>query len=87
MNLILLGAIVMANLTVSAFFLSFWRSTRDRFFLFFSAAFLIEACGRLALGIFEYPTETQPLIYLSRLVAFSLILFAIIDKNYFNAQK
>jgi len=39
MNQLLLGAIAMACLTISLFFLRFWQKSRDRFFLFFAASF------------------------------------------------
>ena len=77
---ILLGAIAMASLVAGLFFLRFWKTTRDRFFLFFAIAFWIEAVNRTMLGIIELP-EDIPVFYLIRLAAFSLILFAIIDKN------
>jgi hypothetical protein len=87
MNLILLGAIIMACFTVSLLFLRFWKSTRDRFFLFFAASFLIEGCNRLMLGLIHYSSEQEPLFYLLRLFAFLIILWAIFDKNWLNARK
>ncbi|HEY8189065.1 MAG TPA: DUF5985 family protein, partial [Micavibrio sp.] len=67
--------------TVSLFFLRFWKSTGDRFFLFFSLAFAIEAVSRLLLGLSNYSSEYEPMIYLMRLVAFLVIIGAIVDKN------
>lgn len=80
-NNILAGAIIMASLTIALFFLRFWRSTHDRFFLFFSISFALEALNRLLLQLTMYQDEQQPLIYLIRLVAYSLILVAIFQKN------
>lgn len=80
-NYILAGAIIMASLTIALFFLRFWRSTHDRFFLFFSISFALEALNRLLLQLTMYQDEQQPLIYLIRLVAYSLILVAIFQKN------
>jgi hypothetical protein len=77
----LLGAIGMANFTASLFFLKFWRRSRDRFFLFFSAAFAIEALVRIMLGVIHYSSEQEPLFYLVRLFSYVLILVAIVDKN------
>ena len=77
----LLGAAAMGSLAASLFFLRFWRRTRDSFFLFFAAAFFIEGCSRLPLALERAPNETEPLYYLPRLLAFSLIALAVIWKN------
>lgn len=77
----LLGVIVTASLVAGAYFLKFWRRTRDPFFLAFSAAFIIEGLNRGAFLFMEQPNEGSPLIYTVRLLAFSLILVAIIRKN------
>jgi hypothetical protein len=80
-NFVLLGAIAMASAVAALFFLRFWRQTRDSFFLFFAAAFAIDAAARFVLGVAPLSEETQPLIYLARLVTFCLIIIAIIRKN------
>jgi len=77
----LLGAIVMASATAALFFLKFWRQTRDRLFLFFSAAFAIDALTRLFLALVPHSDEQEPLFYVGRLVTFGLIILAIVDKN------
>jgi hypothetical protein len=81
MNAILTGAIGTAFITVSLFFLRFWKSTRDRFFLFFALSFLIEGVNRIALYAAIGTNEQSPVYYLVRLVAYVLILVAIVDKN------
>lgn len=81
-NLMLLGAVTMASFTVSMFFLRFWKTTHDRFFLFFSVSFFMEGISRILLSIVNYADEYGPLIYSIRLLAFLVILFAIIDKNW-----
>jgi hypothetical protein len=86
MNDMLLGAIVTASLIAALFFLRFWRSTGDRFFLFFALAFALDALNRLWLGSLLAPDMPQtdddfPLYYLIRLLGYGLILFAIYDKN------
>ena len=80
----LLGAIAMCYFTASLFFLRFWKTTQDRFFLFFAGSFFIEGIGRTLLGINRHPSEYEPLIYLLRLFAFLVIIFAILDKNWKN---
>lgn len=77
----LLGAVVMASAVAALFFLKFWRQTRDRFFLFFAAAFALDAVTRLLLALIPLSHEQEPLFYLARLVTFSLIIYAIVDKN------
>jgi hypothetical protein len=80
MNLMLLGAIAISCFIASLFFLRFWKTTRDRFFLFFAIAFFIEGCSRLMLGLID-SSEQEPIFYFIRLLSFVVILFAIIDKN------
>lgn len=82
MNLIILGAVAMACICASLFFLRFWKTTHDRFFLFFSAAFCIEGVNRVLQGMLPSQDELEPLVYLVRLFAFLIILYAIIDKNW-----
>lgn len=77
----LLGVIVTASLTAAGFFWRFYRQTRDRLFLAFSLAFCIEGINRIAFLWVDEPSEGSPAIYMVRLVAFLLILGAIIAKN------
>jgi hypothetical protein len=78
----LVGTITATSLTAGAFFLRFWRTTRDRLFLGFGAAFTIEGLNR-ALSVWLYPSSESDrlLVYGIRFVAFALILAAIIGKN------
>ena len=77
----LLGVIVTASMVAAAFFWKFWRQTRDILFLAFAAAFFVESVNRLSFLFIEAPNEGKPVIYVVRLVAFLLILAAIIKKN------
>lgn len=82
MNDLLQGAVIVASLTIGLFFLRFWKSTRDRFFLFFCLSFWIEAGSRI---YFQVPTnqmEDTPHYFLLRLFSYSLILIAVLDKNW-----
>jgi hypothetical protein len=81
LNLIISGAILMGYAVAGLFFLRFWRDTRDRLFLIFGSAFWILALQRLALVLTRDMLETQTGLYLVRLAAFLLILYAIVDKN------
>lgn len=78
----LLGIIVCASFVAAAFFCKFWRQTRDTLFLAFAAAFLIEGINRISFLFIESPNEGRPAIYVVRLVAFLLILAAIVRKNW-----
>jgi hypothetical protein len=78
---LLTGAVSMGSLVVAVFFLRFWTRTRDTFFIFFAAAFLIEALSRFALAFHAASDEAEPLYYVPRLVAFSLIAIAVVLKN------
>jgi hypothetical protein len=76
-----MGAIAMASWVAGLFFLRFWRDTHDRLFAIFAAAFFLLGATRLALASAMTTIETHTYLYWVRLVAFALILLAIIDKN------
>ncbi|HEX7045834.1 MAG TPA: DUF5985 family protein [Burkholderiales bacterium] len=80
-NGMLFGGIATAALVAGLFFLRFWQATRDRFFLFFVLAFWLEALSRVLIGLSGSLREDAPLFYLIRLVAYGLILVAILDRN------
>jgi hypothetical protein len=75
------GALMIACFVIAIFFLRFWDKTKDRIFGFFSVSFALLGVERIILAYFVHPTESQPMIYLIRLLAFCLIAIAIIDKN------
>ena len=76
----MLGAIVVCCAVAGTFFLRFWRKTRDRLFGLFSLAFWILALNWAALA-FTRTDELQTWLYAVRLLAFLVILYAIVDKN------
>jgi uncharacterized membrane protein HdeD (DUF308 family) len=78
----LLGVIATSSITAGIFFLKFWKKTHDSFFLAFGLAFFVEGLNRCAVLFLEKPNEGSPYIYLVRLLAFLLILAAILRKNY-----
>ena len=75
------GAICMGSLLIALFFLRFWRDSGDRFFLYFAASFFIEGLHRLYSAVHDAGGEDSPLHYLIRLLAYGLILWAILEKN------
>lgn len=76
-----LGAIAMACFTIALFFLRFWKTTRDRFFVFLSASFLVQGLERIAIAVIPHSGEHEPLFYLIRLFAFGILLYGIVEKN------
>jgi hypothetical protein len=80
-NNMLTGAIAMASATIAMFFLRFWRNTGDRFFLWFALSFGIEGAHRVYAALVFQDNEATPLHYLIRLLAYGLILWAILEKN------
>jgi hypothetical protein len=81
MNDFLVGGIAVASFVAGLFFFRFWLHTRDRFFIFFALSFWIEAANRVAMVVFSEPNEGEPGYYVVRLVAYGLIIAAIVDKN------
>jgi hypothetical protein len=80
-NLFLWGASACASWVAGLFFLRFWRETRDRFFGLFAAAFWALSLNWIGLALTEPPDEARTAFYLVRLLAFLLILAAVVDKN------
>jgi len=77
----MLGATVMGCLLAAVFFARFWATSRDRFFGFFAAAFVLLAVNWIGVLQLHASSESRHLVYLLRLIAFVLIAIAIIDKN------
>ncbi len=75
------GAITLACFAVGLKFLKFWKISRDRFFLWFSAAFWAFALGWTLRAFGPSSVEHAHYIYLPRLAGFLLIVMAIVDKN------
>lgn len=80
MNDFILGATVVAAAVAGLAFLRFWRKTRERLFVFFAVSFWLLSVNWLALAFYRQ-TEVSTALYLIRLLAFSLILIGIVDKN------
>lgn len=67
------------------FFLKFYKTSRDPFYLYFCLACWLLAIERVAILVFIGPAKTSgessPWVYLIRLIAFLMIMIAIINKN------
>jgi hypothetical protein len=75
------GAIAMACVVAGMYFLKFWRRTHDRLFIIFACSFWLLGLTRLAVALTGNQSEDRIVIYAIRLVAYLLILAAIVDKN------
>jgi hypothetical protein len=75
------GATAMGCAAAALVFLRFYRQSIDRFFLFFSLAFVILAIDYAVLGLVSVATEWRVYVFTFRLAAFVLILLAIGQKN------
>lgn len=63
------------------FFFRFWRQTTDGLFAAFGAAFWLLGLHWLTLALTTPAEEFRPLLYLIRLLAFTVIIAAIVEKN------
>ena len=75
------GALAACWFVAGLFFLRFWRQTRDSFFLYFTAAFWLEAISRVVAALMTYVSEDEPIFYGVRLVSYGLVILAIWQKN------
>jgi hypothetical protein len=83
LNVFLAGVQASAAAAVAISFARMHRRMRDLLFVWFSAAFALLAVERvLTLTLTQQNGETSsPLLYLVRILAFTLILIAIVQKN------
>lgn len=77
----LLGVISTLSLVSAAFFIRFWRKTREWLFLAFGFAFLIEGLNRMSFLSLDDPQGGNIVAYSIRLVSYLLILAAIAHRN------
>ena len=75
------GANAMACIIAGVVFLTYWRDSRDRLFIFFAVAFWVLALQWILVATIDPADEHRHLFYLLRLVAFTLIGAGVIDKN------
>jgi hypothetical protein len=83
----LAGAVTLAHLVAAVYFVRFWRKTSDRLFINFASAFLLFALNQLVISILGTADERYNYAYVLRVLGFVLILFAIVDKNFFSSRK
>jgi zinc transporter ZupT len=78
---VLSSATAMGFLVAGLFFLRFWRDTSDRLFALFAGAMWILSLNWAILAALHPGEESRHYVYMIRLVAFVLIIAAVVDKN------
>ncbi|WP_039917212.1 DUF5985 family protein [Cellvibrio mixtus] len=81
MSEMFIGAIATCCIVIGLFFLRFWKSTHDVFFLFFALSFFLEGANRVSLVLFPSLHEASPSYYVIRVISYSFIIVAILAKN------
>jgi hypothetical protein len=81
LNTFLGGAIVMGFAVAALMFLRFFKRTREGLFLAFSGSFLLLGMTQALLTLGDFADEERSWLYLLRLAAFLLILFAMFWQN------
>jgi hypothetical protein len=76
------GMITMGYLVAGSFFLRFWSRTKDGLFMAFALAFFLLALSSALTQLLGLPREERSWIYLLRAGAFSLLIVAVLQKNF-----
>jgi hypothetical protein len=76
------GAIGAGFLVCAVFFLRYWTLNKDSLFLVFALAFFLLALNQTLGTVLGLPLEERSWLYLLRLAAFSMIIVAILWKNF-----
>lgn len=74
------GALTLGFVVIGAWFLKFWRKTRDRLFLSFGVAFWLFALNQFLTFFLSADREIR-IEYVLRVLGFLVILVAIARKN------
>ena len=75
------GAVTLTYVVAALYFFNFWKRAADRLFLAFAMAFALLAMNQLVLFALGSADERGNYAYILRVLAFILILVAIIEKN------
>lgn len=75
------GMITMGWTVAGLFFLRFWTRTHEKLFLAFALAFWLLAANQALPAMFGVAREEWTWVYLLRLLAFLIIIAAVIAKN------
>jgi hypothetical protein len=80
-GIFLQGVVTMGCAVIGLFFLRFWRDSQDRLFHRFAIAFWLLALSYALMGLVTLANEQRVYVFVVRLLAFLLIVFAIFEKN------
>lgn len=75
------GLITMGFLVITLFFFKFWRRTRDALFAAFSISFGLLAINQALTTLIDIARDERSYVYILRLLAFLIIIVAVIHKN------
>jgi hypothetical protein len=75
------GALAATCAIAGLFFLKFWRTSGDRLFLFFAAAFWLMGLQWSGLAAVSTGLERPHELYLLRLLGFVTLIGGVLDKN------
>lgn len=75
------GLVTMGFLIAGLFFFRFWRRTGDGLFAAFAGAFVLLAVNQALAQLIELGREETGWVWLLRVLAFVLIIGAIVNKN------
>jgi membrane-associated PAP2 superfamily phosphatase len=75
------GLIAAGFAVASLFFFRFWSRAKDGLFLGFALCFALLAISQSLTTLLGLPQEERSWIYLIRLAAFLILIFAILRKN------
>ena len=81
LTLFISGLLATGYAVAALYFLKFWRQTGDRLFGYFAASFALLFLQRIALALATDLVADTTWFYVIRLLAFVLIIIAIVDKN------
>lgn len=82
MTIFLHGMVTMGFIIAAFFFLRFWRRTKDRLFVVFALAFLLLSINQVFISLPGSANPNESWEFLPRLGAFSLLILAILIKNF-----
>jgi hypothetical protein len=81
----LLGVLATCAAAIGLFFVRFWRTSRDRLFLWFAAGFALLGASWAAVAaqpVWRRPeAEAWWQVYLLRLAAYVVIIWGVVEKN------
>jgi Family of unknown function (DUF5985) len=75
------GVLATGSLMVAMFFLHYWRSSRERLFVFFSAAFALMALQWTASALSGTDEARHAYLLILRILAFVCIIAGVLERN------